>query len=324
MKILVTGGAGFIGSNFVRFILNEKNDFEIINLDLLTYAGNLENIKDILDDPRHTFIKGDINNEQLVNSVMEDVDFVINFAAESHVDRSIDNPNIFVKTNVEGTQTLLEAAKNNEIQKFLQISSDEVYGTLGETGYFSETNRLLPNSPYSASKAAADLLVRAYHTTFNLPVLITRCCNNYGPYQYPEKFIPVILNNALQGNPIPVYGDGSNVREWIHVKDHCSGILTVLEKGKIGEIYNIGSNVEYTNIDLVKLILEIMGKPETLIQFVEDRPGHDIRYALDVSKIKDQLNWEPIIKFEKGIEQTINWYINNQDWVHNVQKRESK
>lgn len=318
MRILITGGAGFIGSNFIHYILNERKDYEVINLDLLTYAGNLENLEDIADDSNYNFIKGDINNQKLVNSIVKKVDYVINFAAESHVDRSIDNPNIFIKTNVQGTQTLLEAAKDHNIVKFLQISSDEVYGTLGETGYFSETTLLLPNSPYSASKASADLLVRAYHKTFDLPTLITRCSNNYGPYQHPEKFIPVIIINALKNYPIPVYGDGSNIREWIHVKDHCSGILTVLEKGKIGEIYNIGSNIEYRNIDLVKLILEIMGKSESLIEFVEDRPGHDIRYALDISKIKKQLNWKSNVDFKTGIEKTVNWYMNNQNWVRKI------
>jgi dTDP-glucose 4,6-dehydratase len=321
MRILITGGAGFIGSNFIHYILNEEKDYEVINLDMLTYAGNLENLEDIADNSKYTFIKGDINNQNLVNSIVKNVDYVINFAAESHVDRSIDNPNIFIKTNVQGTQTLLEAAKDHNIEKFLQISSDEVYGTLGETGYFSETTPLLPNSPYSASKASADLLVRAYNKTFDLPTLITRCSNNYGPYQHPEKFIPVIIINALKNYPIPVYGDGSNIREWIHVKDHCNGILTVLENGKIGEIYNIGSNIEYRNIDLVKLILEIMGKSESLIEFVEDRPGHDIRYALDISKIKKQLKWKSHIDFKTGIEKTVNWYMNNQNWVRKIKSK---
>ena len=320
MKILITGGAGFIGSNFIHFILKETKKYEIINLDLLTYAGNLQNLKDIENNNRYKFIKGSILNAELVNSIMKNVDFVINFAAESHVDRSINDPSIFVRTNVEGTQVLLEAAKNYDVRKFLQISTDEVYGTLGSSGFFNENNLLLPNSPYSASKAAADLLVRAYHKTYGLSVTITRCSNNYGPYQYPEKFIPVIINNAINNKPIPVYGAGTNIREWIHVKDHCNGILSVFKNGKDGEIYNIGSNIEYRNIDLVNIVLELMEKPKSLIQFVKDRLGHDIRYALDISKIKQQLNWKPNIDFQKGIAKTINWYINNQDWVKNIKK----
>jgi len=248
---------------------------------------------------------------------MSDVDYIINFAAESHVDRSIIDPEIFIKTNIEGTQSLLEAARIFDIKKYIQISTDEVYGTLGSEGFFSENSRLLPNSPYSASKAAADLIVRAYHKTYGIPVNITRCSNNFGPYQYPEKFIPVIINSALNNMPIPVYGDGSNIREWIYVIDHCSGILTVLEKGKNGEIYNIGTNNEYRNIELVKLILEIMGKPESLIKFVKDRPAHDKRYALDSTKIRKELNWKPEYSFRSGLEQTINWYISNQKWVKN-------
>jgi len=317
MKILVTGGAGFIGSNFIHYLLDERNDYSVINLDLLTYAGNLENLKDIKDISQYKFIKGNILDFDLLRSIMSDVDYIINFAAESHVDRSIIDPEIFIKTNIEGTQSLLEAARIFDIKKYIQISTDEVYGTLGPEGFFSENSRLLPNSPYSASKAAADLIVRAYHKTYGIPVNITRCSNNFGPYQYPEKFIPVIINSALNNMPIPVYGDGSNIREWIYVIDHCSGILTVLEKGKNGEIYNIGTNNEYRNIELVKLILEIMGKPESLIKFVKDRPAHDKRYALDSTKIRKELNWKPEYSFRSGLEQTINWYISNQKWVKN-------
>ncbi|MHA1750843.1 MAG: dTDP-glucose 4,6-dehydratase [Candidatus Helarchaeota archaeon] len=317
MKILITGGAGFIGSNFIHYLLDERNDYSVINLDLLTYAGNLENLKDIKDISQYKFIKGNILDFDLLRSIMSDVDYIINFAAESHVDRSIIDPEIFIKTNIEGTQSLLEAARIFDIKKYIQISTDEVYGTLGPEGFFSENSRLLPNSPYSASKAAADLIVRAYHKTYGIPVNITRCSNNFGPYQYPEKFIPVIINSALNNMPIPVYGDGSNIREWIYVIDHCSGILTVLEKGKNGEIYNIGTNNEYRNIELVKLILEIMGKPESLIKFVKDRPAHDKRYALDSTKIRKELNWKPEYSFRSGLEQTINWYISNQKWVKN-------
>ncbi|MHA1268794.1 MAG: dTDP-glucose 4,6-dehydratase [Candidatus Helarchaeota archaeon] len=321
MKILITGGAGFIGSNFIHYIINEKSEYEIINLDLLTYAGNLDNLKDIEKKENYKFIKGDITDFETVNKIMKQVDFVINFAAESHVDRSIKNPDIFVRTNVQGTQILLESARINEVKKFIQISTDEVYGTLGPTGFFTETSPLLPNSPYSASKAAADLIIRSYFKTYGLPVAITRCSNNYGPYQYPEKFIPVIINRAIRNKSIPVYGDGTNIRDWIYVIDHCSGILAVLERGKDGEIYNIGCNNEIRNIDLVKMILELMGKPESLIQFVKDRPAHDKRYAIDATKIKKELNWRPKFDFQKGIEQTINWYIENQSWVEKLLKK---
>ncbi|MHA1253738.1 MAG: dTDP-glucose 4,6-dehydratase, partial [Candidatus Helarchaeota archaeon] len=292
-RILVTGGAGFIGSNFIHYILDERPEYKIINLDLLTYAGNLDNLKDIQKDDRYEFIKGDINDQNLVNKIMSEVDYVINFAAESHVDRSIKTPKIFVKTNVEGTQTLLEAARKSDVERFIQISTDEVYGSLGPTGLFTESSQLMPNSPYAASKAAADLLVRAYHKTYGLDSIITRCSNNYGPYQFPEKFIPVIILNALNNSPIPVYGDGKYIRDWIYVLDHCSAILLVLEKGRAGEIYNIGANNEIMNIELVRLILKIMNKPESLIKFVEDRPGHDRRYGIDASKIRKELNWSP-------------------------------
>ena len=320
-RILVTGGAGFIGSNFIHYILDERPEYKIINLDLLTYAGNLDNLKDIQKDDRYEFIKGDINDQNLVNKIMSEVDYVINFAAESHVDRSIKTPKIFVKTNVEGTQTLLEAARKSDVERFIQISTDEVYGSLGPTGLFTESSQLMPNSPYAASKAAADLLVRAYHKTYGLDSIITRCSNNYGPYQFPEKFIPVIILNALNNSPIPVYGDGKYIRDWIYVLDHCSAILLVLEKGRAGEIYNIGANNEIMNIELVRLILKIMNKPESLIKFVEDRPGHDRRYGIDASKIRKELNWSPKYSFEESIQRTIEWYSENKEWINNVLKK---
>ncbi len=320
-RILVTGGAGFIGSNFIHYILDERPEYKIINLDLLTYAGNLDNLKDIQKDDRYEFIKGDINDQNLVNKIMSEVDYVINFAAESHVDRSIKTPKIFVKTNVEGTQTLLEAARKSDVERFIQISTDEVYGSLGPTGLFTESSQLMPNSPYAASKAAADLLVRAYHKTYGLDSIITRCSNNYGPYQFPEKFIPVIILNALNNSPIPVYGDGKYIRDWIYVLDHCSAILLVLEKGRAGEIYNIGANNEIMNIELVRLILKIMNKPESLIKFVEDRPGHDRRYGIDASKIRKELNWSPKYSFEESIQRTIEWYLENKEWINNVLKK---
>lgn len=322
--ILVTGGAGFIGSNFIRYMLNKYEDYKIINLDLLTYAGNLENLKDVEDNPNYEFIKGDIADRELVNNLFEKYkfDYVINFAAESHVDRSIEDPGIFVKTNIMGTQVLLDAAKKYGIEKYLQVSTDEVYGALGSTGMFTEKIPLAPNSPYSASKASADLLVRAYYKTFGLPVNITRCSNNYGPYQFPEKLIPLMIVNALEDKDLPVYGDGLQVRDWLHVKDHCSAIDTVLHKGKIGEVYNIGGNNEKKNIEIVKLILEKLGKPESLIKYVKDRPGHDRRYAIDNTKITTELGWEPSYTFEQGMEETIQWYLDNRDWWEKIRSGE--
>jgi dTDP-glucose 4,6-dehydratase len=315
MKILVTGGAGFIGSNFIKYMIREHKDYKIINLDKLTYAGNLENLRDIEDNPNYTFIKGDITDEFLVDEVFSmGLDYVVNFAAESHVDRSIEDPQIFLKTNVLGTGVLLRAAKNHGVQKFLQVSTDEVYGSLGSTGYFTEESPLQPNSPYSASKASADLLVRAYYKTFQLPVNITRCSNNYGPYQFPEKLIPLMIINALHDKSLPVYGDGLNVRDWLYVEDHCRALDMVLHKGKVGEVYNIGGNNERTNLEIVKLILKELGKPESLINFVKDRPGHDRRYAIDASKIKRELGWEPQVNFEEGMKKTIEWYLNNRQW----------
>jgi dTDP-glucose 4,6-dehydratase len=320
MKLLITGGAGFIGSNFVRFMVNKYPQYQIVNLDLLTYAGNLENLKDIEDKPNYKFVKGDIADRSFVNNLFEQekFDYVINFAAESHVDRSITNPEIFVQTNIQGTLALLDAAKEIGVKKYLQVSTDEVYGTLGETGYFSETTPLAANSPYSASKAGADLLVRAYHETFGLPVNITRCSNNYGPYHFPEKLIPLMIINALHDKELPVYGDGLNIRDWLHVEDHCQAIDLVLHNGRDGEVYNVGGNNERTNIHIVKTILEQLGKPESLIKYVKDRPGHDRRYAIDATKLRTELGWKPKYTFETGIKQTIDWYLNNQEWWQKI------
>lgn len=322
-KILVTGGAGFIGSNFIKYMLDKYPEYKIINLDLLTYAGNLENLAEVENHPHYIFVKGDICNGSLVNQlVSEGVNYIINFAAESHVDRSIEDPGVFIRTNVMGTQILLDAALKHKVDKFVQISTDEVYGSLGETGYFTEETPLAPNSPYSASKAGADMLVRAYHETFKLPVNITRCSNNYGPYQFPEKLIPLIIANAQEDKEIPVYGDGLNVRDWLHVIDHCCAIDAVLHRGKPGEVYNIGGNNEKKNIEIVRTILESLNKPESLIKFVTDRPGHDRRYAIDATKIKKELEWEPSYSFEKGIKETIQWYLENKEWLDKVRKGE--
>ncbi len=315
-RILVTGGAGFIGSNFVRYMLNKHQDYKIVNLDLLTYAGNIKSLDDVKDNPNYLFVKGDIADNKLVDKIVSDnkIDVIINFAAESHVDRSITNPDIFVKTNVLGTQNLLEVAKKYKIEKFFQISTDEVYGSLGKTGFFTEKTPLSPNSPYSASKASADLLVMAYHHTFGLNVNITRCSNNYGPYQFPEKLIPLFITNALDNKQVPLYGDGLNIRDWLFVEDHCSAIDTVLHKGKNGEIYNVGGNNEKTNKYITDTILKYLGKDSSLIKYVADRLGHDRRYAIDATKIKEELGWEPKYKFEQAIEKTIEWYLNNKDW----------
>ncbi|MBS6064160.1 dTDP-glucose 4,6-dehydratase [Criibacterium bergeronii] len=332
-NILVTGGAGFIGSNFIKYVL-EKNEYNVINLDLLTYAGNLENLKDISNPDKYTFIKGDICDKDLVQSIFEkyDIDTVVNFAAESHVDRSIENPEIFLQTNVYGTVNLLENAKKywkidkenkysteyKQGVKYLQVSTDEVYGALGKAGMFTEDTNIQPNSPYSASKASADLFVRAYHNTFGLPTNITRCSNNYGPYQFPEKLIPLMINNCIENKSLPVYGDGMQIRDWLHVKDHCTAIFTVLQKGKIGEVYNIGGNNEKANIEIVKLIINALGKSEDLITYVKDRPGHDRRYAIDNSKITNKLGWSPSYTFEQGIKETVQWFIDNQEWMKNI------
>ncbi len=332
--MLVTGGAGFIGSNFVRLILNEHPNYKVVNLDALTYAGNLKNLKDVENHPNHRFIKGDICDKNLVEKIFKEYkpDIVVNFAAESHVDRSIDDPRAFLDTNIMGTYTLLESARKfwqlptaNSQQptaKFIQVSTDEVYGELGEEGYFTEETPLAPNSPYSASKASADMLVRSYHRTFRLPAVITRCSNNYGPYQFPEKLIPLMISNAMEGRELPVYGDGLNVRDWIYVEDHCRGILAAIEKGKTGEVYNFGSNNEKKNIEIVKLILSVLDKPESLIKYVKDRPGHDRRYAIDASKAAEQLQWKPVISFEEGIKLTIQWYIDNTEWWREIKSGE--
>lgn len=320
--ILITGGAGFIGSNFVKYMLDKYSDYDIVNLDALTYCGNLENLKDIEDMDNYTFVKGDIRDKDLVYDLVSKSDFVINFAAESHVDRSITDPEIFIKSNVLGTQVLLNAAKDCGVEKYIQISTDEVYGTLGETGYFSESTPLQPNSPYSASKAGGDLITRAYFETFDLPVNITRCSNNYGPYQFPEKLIPLMISNALEGKKLPIYGDGKNIRDWLHVYDHCQAIDLVLHEGKLGEVYNIGGHNERQNIQIVKLILDALGKDESLIEFVADRLGHDRRYAIDADKIRNELGWKPKYTFETGIKETIQWYLDNQDWMDQVKSGE--
>ncbi len=327
MKILVTGGAGFIGSNFIYYMLRSYPDIQITNLDKLTYAGNLENLaiveKDSFLSSRYKFIKGDIADAGLIDRIMaEGFDAIINFAAESHVDRSIEDAGIFLKTNVLGTQNLLEGLKKHKIERFIQISTDEVYGSLGSEGKFTEHSPLMPNSPYSASKASADLICRAYFRTFHLPIIITRCSNNYGPYQFPEKLIPLFITNALEDLPLPLYGDGLNIRDWIHVEDHCRAIDLVLRKGREGEIYNIGGNCEKTNLEITRIILEKLNKPETLITFVKDRPGHDRRYAISMDKIEKELGWKPTFSFEVGIEKTINWYQENSWWWQKIKSGE--
>lgn len=320
MRILVTGGAGFIGSNFILYMLNKYPDYEIVNMDLLTYAGNIQNLASVENNPNYSFIQADITDRHVVEQIMSNgIDKVVNFAAESHVDRSIQNPDVFLKTNVLGTQVLLESAKKFGVSKFVQISTDEVYGTLGAEGLFTEDTPLAPNSPYSASKAGGDLIARAYYETYHFPVSITRCSNNYGPYQYPEKLIPLVITKALRNEKIPVYGDGLNVRDWLYVEDHCSAIDLVLHKGKDGEVYNIGGNNERTNLQIVKTILnEINKNHNELISFVTDRLGHDRRYAIDASKIRDQLGWIPKNNFETGIKQTVKWYLENRIWLENL------
>jgi dTDP-glucose 4,6-dehydratase len=331
---LVTGGAGFIGSNFVVYMLEKYRDIKIINLDKLTYAGSLENLKSIEDNENHMFIKGDICDKELVEELFNkyDIDYVVNFAAESHVDRSISEPEIFAKTNVLGTVNLLNAAKNSwgieegfkSGKKYLQVSTDEVYGSLGETGYFTETTPLDPHSPYSASKAGADLMVKAYADTYKMPVNITRCSNNYGPYQFPEKLIPLLINNCLNHKPLPIYGDGMNIRDWLYVEDHCKAIDMVIRRGKSGEVYNVGGHNERTNIHIVKTIIAYLKEnvdkeiSEDLIKYVEDRKGHDRRYGIDPTKIKEDLGWYPETTFEVGIVKTIDWYLENKDWMTNI------
>ncbi len=324
--ILVTGGCGFIGSNFIRYVLKNTNNYRIVNVDKLTYAGNLKNLAGLKGDPRYCFYKGDICNYELLSFIIEkeNVTSIINFAAESHVDRSILSPQEFIRTNVIGTDVLLEITRRFGLKKFIQISTDEVYGSLEQTGKFIESTPLSPNSPYSASKASADLLVRAYNHTYNLPTIITRCSNNYGPYQFPEKLIPLMIINAINEKPLPVYGDGMNIRDWIYVEDHCAAILAIYEEGKIGEVYNIGAENEMPNIEIVKLILKELGKNESLITFVKDRPGHDRRYAIDATKIKTELGWKPRYEFKEALKKTINWYIENQTWWQEIISGEYK
>lgn len=321
--ILVTGGAGFIGSNFIKLMLSKYPAYNIVNLDILTYAGNLENLKDVEKSDSYRFIRGDIADEMLVDSIFQSgIDMVVNFAAESHVDRSIEDPGAFVRTNVLGTQVLLEASRKHGISRYLQVSTDEVYGSLGSSGFFTETTPLMPNSPYSASKASADMLARAYHKTYGMEVLITRCSNNYGPYQFPEKLIPLMISNAMNGMQLPVYGDGLQIRDWLHVSDHCRAIDEVLHRGRPGEIYNIGGNNEKTNIEIVRLIIESTGADESLIKHVTDRLGHDRRYAIDSSKMQEELGWKPSYEFEYGIKKTINWYMENSAWLERIKSKE--
>ena len=319
-NILITGGAGFIGSNFINYILEKHSDYNVINLDKLTYAGNLENLKPSERKKNYHFIKGDITNSDLVRYIFEkhEIKNVINFAAESHVDRSILGSEIFSRTNVIGTNVLLELSRQYSIEKFIQISTDEVYGSLGEDGSFSETTPLSPNSPYAASKASADMIAKAFHHTYGLPVIITRCSNNYGPYQFPEKLIPLMIINTLNNKKLPVYGDGMNIRDWIYVTDHNKAVELIFEKGKPGEVYNIGARNEMPNIKIVELILDRLGKGKDLIQYVKDRPGHDRRYAIDSSKITGELNWKPEYSFEEAIRETIDWYIKNNNWWEKI------
>jgi dTDP-glucose 4,6-dehydratase len=322
-KMLVTGGAGFIGSNFIIYMLQKYPELDIVNMDALTYAGNLENLNSIQNHPHYTFTATNITDAEAVESwFQQGIDIVVNFAAESHVDRSILEPDIFVKTNVLGTQVLLDAARKHGVTKFVQVSTDEVYGTLGDTGLFTEETPLAPNSPYSASKAGGDLMARAYYETFGLPVNITRCSNNYGPYQFPEKLIPLMISRALNEQPLPVYGDGLNIRDWLYVEDHCSAIDLVIHQGKPGEVYNIGGNNERTNLHIVRTILEELGKPESLITHVQDRPGHDRRYGIDPAKITRELGWKPKYDFESGIKETIQWYLDHKDWWARIQSGE--
>lgn len=320
MRYLVTGGAGFIGSNFVKHLLAEQTEHFVVNLDALTYAGNLYNLQEVEGHANYVFVKGSITNRELVELILKQysIDTIVNFAAESHVDRSITGPDVFVKTNVLGTQCLLDAAKAFGISKFVQVSTDEVYGSLGETGYFTEETPLSPTSPYSASKTAADLLVKAYHETYGMNVNITRCSNNYGPNHFPEKLIPLLITNALQGKELPIYGDGSNVRDWLHVKDHCNAIDLVVHKGRAGEVYNIGGHNEKTNNEIVHMITDQLNVSKDLIKYVTDRPGHDKRYAIDPTKITTELGWKPSYYFDEGLKETIEWYLDHKEWWENI------
>jgi dTDP-glucose 4,6-dehydratase len=321
--LLITGGCGFIGSNFVHFLLDADPSVYVVNFDALTYAGNPANLANVANLPRYSFIKGDITDRESVRTAIRGgVDGILHFAAESHVDRSIQDSGPFVRTNVLGTQILLDAAREFGVARFLQVSTDEVYGSLGPSGFFTEETPLAPNSPYAASKAAADLLVRSYCHTFGLPALITRCSNNYGPYQFPEKLIPLFLTHLMRDQPVPVYGDGLQIRDWIHVRDHCAALERVWRSGRPGEVYNIGGNSEITNLALTESMLELLGKPRTLIRHVKDRPGHDRRYAIDCSKMARELGWKPAIPFKQGLQATIDWYAGNGDWVTGVRSGE--
>ncbi|MEW6129010.1 MAG: dTDP-glucose 4,6-dehydratase [Acidobacteriota bacterium] len=322
MKLFITGGAGFIGSNFIRNILNKYPDYKIVNFDKLTYAGNLENLNDVAGASRYTFVRGDICDRAAVDAAISGADVIINFAAESHVDRSIEGAAEFINTNVLGTQVLLDAARAHHLSRFVQISTDEVMGSCNEDEFFVETSPLQPNSPYAASKAAAEHLVRAASVTFGLDTVITRASNNYGPYQFPEKLIPLMIANALEDKSLPVYGDGLNVRDWLYVDDHCSAIDQVLHKGRTGEIYNIGSRAEKTNLEVVRALLDLLGKPHSLITYVKDRPGHDRRYATDPAKLETECDWHPQESFESGMEKTVRWYQENQAWVKRAQSGE--
>ena len=330
MKIIVTGGAGFIGGNFIHHMVNKYPEYDIVNLDLLTYAGNLETLKPVEGKPNYKFVKGDIADRKFVFDLFEKEkpDMVVNFAAESHVDRSIKNPEIFVESNVLGTVNLLQCCKDawydaaaktwKEGKKYLQVSTDEVYGALGAEGYFMETTPLCPHSPYSASKASADMFVKAFHDTYGMPMNITRCSNNYGPYHFPEKLIPLMISRALADESLPVYGTGENVRDWLHVSDHCEAIDLIIHNGRVGEVYNVGGHNERTNLEVVKTILKALHKPESLIKFVTDRPGHDRRYAIDPTKLETELGWKPKYNFDTGIQQTIQWYLDNEDWWKHI------
>lgn len=329
MNILVTGGAGFIGSNFIYYMLKKHHDYRIVCIDKLTYAGNLENLEKAMENPNFRFFKGDITDRKAVYCLFEEEKFdaVVNFAAESHVDRSIEDPEVFLRTNILGTQVLLDAARKYGNVRYHQVSTDEVYGDLPLDRpdlFFTEETPIHTSSPYSASKASADLLVMAYYRTYGLPVTISRCSNNYGPYHFPEKLIPLMLINALQGKPLPVYGDGLNVRDWLYVEDHCKAIDLILHKGRVGEIYNVGGHNEKSNIEVVRTILNILGKDESLIRYVKDRPGHDMRYAIDPTKIQNELGWYPETKFTDGLRRTVNWYLANTGWWQNILDRSDR
>jgi dTDP-glucose 4,6-dehydratase len=322
LSVLVTGGCGFIGSNFIRYLLGAEPDVRVVNLDCLTYAGNPANLAGLEGDPRYRLVRGSITDRDAVRRAADGAQAIIHFAAESHVDRSIHDSGPFVQTNVLGTQVLLDAARELGVERYVQVSTDEVYGSLGPTGFFTEETPLAPNSPYAASKAAADLLVRSYHHTFGLPAVITRCSNNYGPYQFPEKLIPLFISNLLRDEPVPVYGDGRQVRDWVHVTDHCRAIHRVWRAGGVGEVYNVGGRCERTNLELTRTLLDVLGKPESLIRHVKDRPGHDRRYAIDCGKIERELGWRPEVPFETGLRDTVAWYRANGDWVAAVRSGE--